>query len=344
MRKGLQEGPLRILLISSDRTSSRGVAINLGDSLLTDALAEALRANGHSVVIADFGQQVRIDGTRTSVSGVVALLRLVRRADRVIVGGGTMLQDDVPGKIFGGLPRLCLSCSVAATLGRRPITYFAVGADPIARRRQRLCLMGALRMADRVVVRDKASQVRAERLSGRPAMLGADAALLLKAGPFIASEQRSGLILALNRNDARLVSVGLVSKLNELYGRVSFLSMDQGSDSDSSYLPDSIRQRLQIVNPDIAWADALCVVGQSSAVMASRMHALYLAALTSTPAIAVGARPKVSSFADEFLVPLLTLSELETETVWATVPGGREVAEAQSRLRAALDYCGLAPK
>ncbi|RII94235.1 polysaccharide pyruvyl transferase family protein, partial [Clavibacter californiensis] len=128
---------MRTLIVSADRTLASGHPQNLGDAFLTDALSERLRRAGHETVIADFGQTARVDSTeeRARVSGVRALADIVRQVDAVVVGGGTLLADDQPGRPFAGLPRLMAVTGLIARTGRTPLAVFGVGADPVTRRR-----------------------------------------------------------------------------------------------------------------------------------------------------------------------------------------------------------------
>jgi polysaccharide pyruvyl transferase WcaK-like protein len=130
---------MRTLIVSADRTLASGHPQNLGDAFLTDALSERLRRAGHETVIADFGQTARLDSTeeRVRVGGVRGLADVVRQVDAVVVGGGTLLADDQPGRPFAGLPRLMAVTGLIARTSRTPLAVFGVGADPVTRRRAR---------------------------------------------------------------------------------------------------------------------------------------------------------------------------------------------------------------
>ncbi|MHA3702262.1 polysaccharide pyruvyl transferase family protein [Jatrophihabitans sp. YIM 134969] len=297
----------RVLIVSSDRSGPQGLAINLGDCLLSDALADRVRAAGHAVEVADFGSMPRADGSRVMLAGLGDLARAVRTADLVLVGGGTMLQDDTPEKRLGGLPRLCLAVALVAVIARVPVAYIAVGCDPVKRWGQRLALTTAVRVAKEVWVRDARSQARVREMLHRRAELGADAALLLRtrdAGLTHNPRERSGCVIALNRVDAAKLDATVVSALGRRHGGVTFLSMDQGENADSESLTPEAAKAFDTLTSNLTVDDAIGVIASARMVIASRMHALYIAALTETPMTAIGRATKVAAFADEFLIPV----------------------------------------
>ncbi|MBK8460502.1 MAG: polysaccharide pyruvyl transferase family protein [Micropruina sp.] len=222
----------KILILSADRSTASGSASNLGDGLLTDALITALHAHGHAVAAVDFGEGSRKTGeARLPVRGVVGLSRAVRSADLVIIGGGTMLQDDV-GRGWGGLPRLCAVTSLIAHLAGRELAYFGVGCDPVPRVLARVLLRVAT-WSRTIWVRDRDSARRAADLGGRDVRLAADACLLaVGAASGHAAASRRGAVICIAHGDADLVTADAVSALQERFGRVSFVQMDQRPDQE----------------------------------------------------------------------------------------------------------------
>jgi polysaccharide pyruvyl transferase WcaK-like protein len=335
--------PQSILLISADRTSPTGYPYSLGDAMLTDALAQTMRRADREVVIADFGEAIRSDGSRTLFGGVMDLLDAAKRADQIVVGGGTLFQDDVPDKVFGGLPRLCLATSLVGYMSGRRVTFFGVGVDPIARRRQRLCLRAAARLAEGLVVRDMASLERLKLMMRKDAQLGGDTATLLvdERHETIPTSMRNGAVLALNGTDASTAAPAIVRALASAYGPVSFVSMHQGPQPDASYLPEETRACLDVIAEDIRWVDAVSLVETSRVVVASRLHALYLAALTETPAVAIGGSPKVRSFARDFRIPHVATEDLPKNLPSPEVPSQDELLLAHDRVRTMMRRYGL---
>lgn len=327
---------MRTLIVSADRTLASGHPQNLGDAFLTDALSERLRRAGHETVIADFGQTRRLDSTeeRVRVSGVRALADIVRQVDAVVVGGGTLLADDQPGRPFAGLPRLMAVTGLIARTSRTPLAVFGVGADPVTRRRARLALRAGLDGA-RVWTRDPDSAGRAAGYSKLPVAVAADVSLF--AAPELAAmaapaDRRRGAVVALNAKHSPAVTLADVAALEERFGEVVFVSMDQGDDSDAGALPPEVRARLTTEPGDHGWRRAAELMADREVVVASRMHAMYLGTMLTTPVVAVGGATKVGAFTTEFG----TRTEPSFDRAVRTAIAGTADAEAARTTAAAL--------
>lgn len=337
---------MRILIVPADRTEPHGGARNLGDAFLTDALATALGALGHSASIYDFGPCDRRTSDLDRLRGGRArdLLRAIRGVDAVVLGGGTMLQDNCPEKWVGGLPRLCAVVSWAARASRRPVAFYGVGLDTIHRPAPRAVVRTAV--AGRPVwVRDGDSWARFSQYFGREPSLAADASLLATTGILPSPSTSSSpsrvddrhLTVALNREHAHQLSRDVLSAWANSYGSVSFLSMDQEPGrSDAASLPAGIAEVLGHRGQVLGWQEAAERVASSSTVLGSRMHALYLAAILGTPMVAVGSADKVRAFSREFGLPRVdSVADFRPGTERAPDPAA--LGEARARAVASLE-------
>lgn len=327
---------MKILIVSADRTDVHGGACNLGDAFLTDALASALGELGHDVAIYDFGS-VRTTSDLPRISGgrLGGLASQIRAHDLVLIGGGTLFQDNEPTMLVGGLPRLCLTVATLARVSRRPHRFFGVGMDPIDRRAVRLQISLATARVP-VWLREQDSCDRFSEYFGRSARLGADAALLTTVPPEPNQVPRAGLVIALNRSEAPAVTSELIEAARSRFGTVTFLAMDQqASDSDWNALSPDVRSALGAPTGPLGWREAAAQISSSAAVVASRMHALYMAALSEAPMIAVGTRPKVRSFASEFAIPHAATAT-ETVDLEPRVAASAAIEDAVSRAATSL--------
>ncbi|GAB2457800.1 polysaccharide pyruvyl transferase WcaK-like protein [Conyzicola lurida] len=328
---------MKILVVSSDRTGDDHVAINLGDALLTDALVQALRARGHSPLVADFGHERHGDGEpRLKLDGVASLVRAVRAADAVIIGGGTLLQDDGPKHGLGGLPRLCATVVGVAKATGTPVGFYAVGCDPVERFLPKMLLRFAVHNVP-VFVRETTS---AERVNGQlrgTAHVGADASLLLSHRTAPATEG-GPLVLTLNRKHAAAVTAEHVSALRAKYGSVVFLNMSQSGDglTDSAAVEPAALALFDRVTSTLSWPEAESIIAGASAVVGSRMHALYASMLLGRPMVAVSDLPKVVTFATEFEVPRVG-SIAEVSSVEPRLANDGVLSAATSRAVKSLD-------
>lgn len=299
---------MNVVVLSADRTLPSGHPANLGDAFLTDSLVESLAEAQIDAVALDFGSARKsVHAARRRVSGLSGLARQVRSADAVVIGGGTLLQDDSGGRI-AGLPRLMAVASALGWALRTPVYFFGVGCDPIKRPVPRLLLRAAL-WRRRVWVRDEPSLERCAGLGvpRRRLRLGADVSLLF-AGRVAdrhrvepVGEDIPGAVVALAKADATGLIPEHVQQAVRRWGPVAFVQMyqDEGA-GDASTLAAGTRRELSRVTAGLTWSDALSEIARADVVVASRMHALYMALMTGTPAIPVGHLAKVRSFAEEF--------------------------------------------
>ena len=257
---------------------------------------------------ADFGRSERIGSVpRVNVRRLNDLWSLIRKSDLVLIGGGTLLQDDQRDRCFAGLPRLCLAVSVIGWLCNRRIVYFGVGCDPIIRPHMRNILRIAV-FGRRLFVREEESLARVRTELNSNGQVSCDASLLLY--PWgkdlrLPRAKEARLTICLNSTESQMLTVERFAALDKIFERVGFLSMDQGDSSDFHGLNPAVRSMMEPHQLDYTWRDAAAKIEASTLVISSRMHALYLAGLLNVPSIAVGNSPKVASFAKRYGIPIV---------------------------------------
>lgn len=330
---------MRLLIVSSDRTLSHGAPANVGDAFLTDLFADALERQGHQVDIADFGAERSTPGRgRRRTRGLPGLIDAIRDSDAVVVGGGTLLQDDRPDRLIGGLPRLCVTTSIVSRITNRPLAFYGVGCERVERTSARRLLRLAVGSAP-VWVREEDSLHRFSEMFERPALLGADTSLLAQGLLPRRDPDQGGnqLVLALNRSEGSQLTLEAVQRFRREGFEPTLISMEQQSSTGDfrAIAPDVLRELGFSFVPS-GWRAALESVRASRLVVASRMHTLYMALLVGTPAVAIGTRAKVRSFADEFGIPMAaSLDDVDFENVEA--PNHESLDRAAARARATLD-------
>lgn len=335
---------MKIAIVSADRSDANGSPWNLGDAFLTDVLLTELAHRGHEARAIDFGW-MRTHGSlpRVPGDGLHGLASFARWADLVIVGGGTLFQDDNRDALLGGLPRLCLAASVCAAVARKPVVYFAVGCDPMPRPVHRWALRAATR-GRRAWVRDHASRTRARDQFHLSARVAADACLLPAADVLLSDlhpPERSAQphVFALNRREMPLLGADIVRESNRSTGSPAvLLSMSQGAGHSDIAGPDLLRlagEGAVDAGYPLSWRDAARHIVGAEAVVASRMHALYIALLLDKPMVAIGGSPKITQFATEFGIPQVRRLLPDTPTIAARADAAA-VRAARRRVSSAL--------
>ena len=297
---------MRVLLVSADRSNMAGHAVMFGDAMLSDVLADAIRADGHEVQIADFGgPRHNSDGERLRIAGVSSLLAVVRNHDAVVVGGGTMIQVDSATLLRSSLMRLCSAVSIAGWVTRVPVAFFAVGCDPLPRRLARIGYRLAVWRRE-VWVREAKSQERFRSYFGRIPHLAADAALLYENSASQTRESGSDprtQLFAPNRKDGAQMAPSGLRASEARTKRLDLSRCRSGAESDLDCVPQETLDNSEIIDAMDGSFGVLESFAGYNAIVASRMHALYFGLLQGLPMVAVGNRPKVVAFADEFNIP-----------------------------------------
>jgi polysaccharide pyruvyl transferase WcaK-like protein len=267
----------------------------------------------------------------------------MRRADLVLIGGGTLLQQDRGPALVRGLPRLCAFGSLCARLAGADVAFVGVGALPIERRLPRLLLRVATRATSTLFVREATSQDVVARNLGRRSQIAGDLSLLLRRSAGIAplngAEQakQGRLLLALAPMEAAMLTPDVLRQMSRSYNGVLFVSLGQRPEPDAASLGVESTNLLDVIPADLQWQELLPIATSVDVIVASRLHAMYLATLTGKRLIAVGDSLKTRAFAEEFGVPRVAVSELPSRLHEAVAPSTSSADRAEERLRVALD-------
>ena len=234
------------------------------------------------------------------------LLRAIARADLVLSGGGSLLQDATTGRsIFYYLAVL----RVAQMLGKKTM-MIAQGIGPLERKRSRRLTRSVANRCTAITVRDNTSRDLLQEIGvTRPITVTADPALLLEPeqlGP--PHDERCGLSLRPWRNEEQ----GLADRLAEAYANalphvpLLFMPMHGEADSDvQTFFAVALREHLdsaiRIAKPGSPCNASLLMLIASRArmVIGMRLHALIFAAACSVPGVALVYDPKVIAFMEQ---------------------------------------------
>jgi polysaccharide pyruvyl transferase CsaB len=270
-----------------------------------------------------------------SLSGAASLAALVRRADAVLIGGGGLLQDNLPHFYR----RYCLLALIAKLL-RRPVMFYAVGVYPPNTRIFRESLRLVLNQADIVTVRD---QFSADAIASagirREVTVTPDPAITLR--PTFPSTHRNGerpligvsLRPWYNHAGARAncgSPVELARTLAQCLDRVVdrtgagllFFPMHFGTVDDDQRWQTQVlalmrraeaAERVAFPSP----LETQATIAGCDLVLGMRLHANVLAAAVGVPSIAFAYDPKVREFMRNLGCGdrVLNLDEIEPEDV-----------------------------
>ena len=277
---------------------------NLGDDALLEALLQLLPAGVTALVTAFDEPQVRERFAVATVQrrSLRAVLAALGRCRALVLGGGSLLQDATS---FRSLIYYGLLIS-AARLQGKPVLLWAQGLGPLRRRRSRALVRPLLAAATGISWRDPQSAELATSL-GVWAAHGADAVWALPAQPWLGS---GGPIVVCWRPTTQLQTedwrpyLNALEHLAEAANReVLWLPFHRDQDtgllerlSGEGLLGLALRRRsreLQAQRPQ----EAMAVFRTAGLVVAMRLHALILAALSGAPVASLSYDPKVQACA-----------------------------------------------
>ena len=330
---------------------------NLGDELILQSLAGALRARGAEPVT------ISIDSARTRRDqGIDAITHrgpgqssVLRRAlsdcSGMAIAGGIIQSETSPWNIPFHTSRLR-----AAARAGCPMAAVGMGVGHVHGPLGRGMSRSSLGQVRRIVVRDPESAERLRRMGiADQVLVGADPVIALEPEPVEPGDTMCVILRPPNRPGPR-TAAGKSKKATRqaaTLGRIA-RSIDDAADATGltprlvafqagrdGPLHDQVARRLaapvEVVTPNRH--TVLSEVGRSRLVVTMRYHGAVAALLHSRPAVLLNYSPKMASLGAEAngWAPLLTVGDLEAGKLAAAVEDAwsahRNAAEALSGLR-----------
>ena len=289
---------------------------NLGDDALLEALLALLPADVSPLVTAHDQQLVQQRHRVATVQrrSLREVLQALRGCRALVLGGGSLLQDSTS---FRSLLYYAALIS-AARLQRKPVLLWAQGLGPLRRRRSRALVRALLPMASGISWRD-AESARLGRSLGVAASHGSDAVWSLPRSQWLG---RGGPIVVCWRPTPLLVGEAWrplldgLEQLAEQHDReVLWLPFHQHQDRSlledlqaQGLVGEALARRSRTVLAERP-SEATAVFRSASLVLAMRLHALILAALSGSPVSALSYDPKVQACAAELGCGCLDLAD-----------------------------------
>lgn len=279
---------------------------NLGDDALLESLLAQL-PGGITTLVTAFDQEdvARRHGVATvQRRSLKAVLFALSKCRALVLGGGSLLQDATS---FASLLYYAALIS-AARLQGKPVLLWAQGLGPLRRRRSRSLVRWLLPMASGISWRDSGS-ARLARELGVAAPHGSDAVWALPrqhwlglGGPIVVCWRPTPHLKA----EAWRPYLNALEWLAEQHDR-EVIWLPFHLDQDRKLLDDlqaqglvgaALYRRSRVVHVSTP-SEAMAVFRSASLVLAMRLHALILAALSGSPVSALSYDPKVQACASE---------------------------------------------
>ncbi len=314
---------------------------NLGDQAIRMATLDLLRSHAPDIEISlltgmpERWREEAIRPVAATPLSLVTLIREIRRADLVLIGGGGLFQDD---DSLVKMPYWAAVVALCRMMGR-PVIGLSIGIGPLEATSSRFAARLAFRWMERVSARDPLAVELARRLSPKPVELVPDPALHLSPAPAAAARtvlREAGVPLdgrpligvaprrwfpprrrilphflrhRLGLPDPhrspegeRLVNrlAGLIEEIARSSGAfVLFLPSYAAGHEGDGRVGREVMERLSCPSTLVELSDArlyAAVCGQLDFLVAGRMHPAILASTAGTPVFALGYNAKFAGF------------------------------------------------
>ncbi|WP_408955716.1 polysaccharide pyruvyl transferase CsaB [Natroniella sp. ANB-PHB2] len=261
--------------------------------------------------------------SRTNLAEVIKQLK---RANLLISGGGSLLQDVTGMKTIP----YYLAVMVLAKLLKVPVFFCAQGVGPINSTFNRKLVRAVLNRVELITVRDQKSKSLLQEL-------GIEKSIYVTADPVFmlqpANQERVEAILAEEGIDLAQQTVGISirpwgdnSYLNrlavvlerfaeELEGQLLLIPLHYPVDLEvSRKLKHLMKGEVAMINGDYSPQEVLGLVGQVDLLLGVRLHSLIFATLNKIPLLGIAYDPKIDSFlASLELSPVGQIDNLQVE-------------------------------
>nr|WP_255437450.1 polysaccharide pyruvyl transferase CsaB [Thalassobacillus sp. CUG 92003] len=280
---------------------------NTGDEAILSAMIHQLRAREPHIRITVLSHDM-IHTTQTHDVASVnrwdlkAVMRVMKEADGLISGGGSLLQDATGRKsivYYTGLMTL-------ARWMKLPVFVFAQGIGPLHYRLSKHLVKHALKRTTHISVRDGESKDLLHRLgTARPVSVVPDPVMGVypPEASSLSSNFKSPIIAVSVREwqDETRFHHHLAKSLDALVRQgytIVFVPMHGKHDQNASAAVASLMDETsQTLPPSTEPEEKMAVIQGAKLMIGMRLHALIFAAISTVPFVALSYDPKIDSFA-----------------------------------------------
>ncbi|TWI59933.1 polysaccharide pyruvyl transferase CsaB [Halalkalibacter nanhaiisediminis] len=280
---------------------------NVGDEAILYSIISALREANSAVHITVLSNDPEKTAKEYGVEAVnrwklKEVARVIRSADGVISGGGSLLQDKTGNRsviYYSGIMWI-------AKLFRKPYFVYAQGIGPLSGSRNQQIVRRTLEGSKLLTVRDQESKELLEQIG-------------IKKTAELVPDPVLGFVLRADDKGERIVSSPyvavsvrdwpseidykkkLASSLDEIARdgyAIVFIPMHGEHDAKSSAETADLMKEKAIIAPhDGSIMQKVKWIAESELLIGMRLHALIFAAVGDTPFVALSYDPKIDSFA-----------------------------------------------
>ena len=292
---------------------------NLGDDAIALCSAAALRQHHVTVTTVQRGRLIQygIDElllNRKSLHSLRAIFQEMRRADLVLMGGGSLIQDKLGVSLLRGVLAFFLQMVVLARLSGARVATLPIGVDQLDTRLGRLFGRVSTRLLEGLAVRDVGSMLLVRKALGYkgPIRVAADPVALL---PMIRRPvDRHKVVLSLakeNLNHAKLVTSAetFCRRMISAGREVILLIMDAraGEEVDIyDVLVERLKPSVRIFQSDNVY-QVQQLLAEAGCLVSCRLHPMIIG-LPLLPVVGLSRTTKTDIFCSEHEIPFVDVN------------------------------------
>ncbi|WP_341322362.1 polysaccharide pyruvyl transferase CsaB [Solibacillus sp. FSL H8-0523] len=230
---------------------------------------------------------------------------ILKRADGLISGGGSLLQDQTGMKT---IPYYC-AIMYLAKYHKKPVFVYAQGMGPINHSISQMITRKTLNKVDQITLRDEASrQLLVDIGVKKPMSIVPDPVIGLNPTDFRSSwldyqAFEAGFVAVSVRDwpsevDFKQKIADSLSRLAQAGHQIVFIPMHDEHDEKASFqMAQMVPEKTLVAPGNLTIEEKIAIIGQADLLIGMRLHSLIFAAIQTTPFIAISYDPKIDAFA-----------------------------------------------
>jgi polysaccharide pyruvyl transferase CsaB len=283
---------------------------NVGDEAILFSIIQALRNQKPDIDITVLSNDPAYTEKTYGVKAINRwkineIIPLLKEADGLISGGGSLLQDVTGMK---SIPYYTGIMRIAQWL-KKPVFIYAQGMGPINKGISKFLVKASLNKADIVTVRDNKSKVLLEDIGvSKTINVVPDPVMGLNGQSFsndwVTGSGISRPFLTVSVRDWTTVleyKSAIAQSLDKLSLKgfdIVFIPMHGEHDYHTSKEVATMMKEVSFIAPfDAEIQEKISIIGQSELLVGMRLHALIFSAISITPFVALSYDPKIDAFA-----------------------------------------------
>ncbi|MEN1759135.1 polysaccharide pyruvyl transferase CsaB [Anoxynatronum sibiricum] len=280
---------------------------NIGDEAILEAIVGQFRQQMPQVTLTALSYKAAETADRYGIMAVsrnrfVEVFRSIKKANLVMSGGGSILQDVTSSRSL----MYYLGIIFLAKVFGRKVAFYGNGFGPITRPLNRWLVRQLINQVDLITVRDEESRQLMQALGiQRPITVTADAAFTLPllqgrvASDKSHEPKKVGISVRSWKNQSiYLPAVAACADLLAHSGyEVCFLPMQPPADTRvSEEIMNQMTQQAAVIKVDETPSAMIRAISEMDFIIGMRLHALIFAAIAGVPMVGLSYEAKITSF------------------------------------------------